>query len=323
MYPPQPSQITCTLGLKVALTIDEATDTLTRAIDEGLLKVSPIRKRLTEEALTGAEELISCRQLHFTYPTRVEALRGIDLKICEGEFAAIVGPNGSGKSTLAKILCGLLTPTKGTVTIKGQPEQCYHRKDLAQLVSYVFQNPDHQLFNQTVWEEVAFGPRILGLPADVVNERVKESVLSMELNGLEDEHPLFLSKGERRRLALASILALRPRILIVDEPTTGQDYRTNSKIMELLKSLGRKGYTILLITHAIPVVAANVRRLIVICGGRILADGEPRKVLDDAEVVEKARLTVPTVKRIAERLSERGIPRDVLTVRELLENLST
>jgi len=321
VFPPQPSQITCSLGLKPSLTEEEAENTLREAIVKGNLR---IRKPPEESAIVSIDrvELVALDGVHFSYPNGVEALNGIDLKIFEGDFIALVGPNGSGKSTLAKILCGLLSPKAGQVKIEGKPISKFHRRDLARLVSYVFQNPDHQLFNQTVKEEVAFAPKILGISEDEVEERTDESISEMELNGLENEHPLFLSKGERRRLALASILSLKPKMLIIDEPTTGQDYRTNSKIMALLRNLNRKGFTILLITHALPIVSSNVSRLLVMYMGKILKDGAPRVVLDDDEVVKKARLIVPTAKRIAESLSGYGIPRNALTADELLQYLT-
>jgi len=322
VFPPQPSQITCSLGLKPSLTEEEAENTLREAIVKGNLKIRKPPEESTTGSIYGMKELAKFDGVHFSYPNGVEALRGVDLKIFEGDFIALVGPNGSGKSTLAKILCGLLSPTAGQVNIEGEPISKFYRRDLAKLVSYVFQNPDHQLFNQTVKEEVAFAPRILGISEGEVKERTDESISDMELNGLENEHPLFLSKGERRRLALASILSLKPKMLIIDEPTTGQDYRTNSKIMALLSNLNKKGFTILLITHALPIVSSNVCRLLVMYMGRILKDGAPREVLDDDEVVKKARLMVPTAKRIAESLSDYGIPRNVLTADELLQYLT-
>ncbi|MEM3018136.1 MAG: energy-coupling factor transporter ATPase [Candidatus Bathyarchaeia archaeon] len=320
--PPHPCRITCALGLKPSLTELEAERTLKEAITKGYVKVREVIEEPPREPRCGMKELASLDRVYFSYPNGAEALKGVDLKIYEGDFIALVGPNGSGKSTLAKILCGLLPPTAGQVKIEGKPISRFHRRDLAKLVSYVFQNPDHQLFNQTVRDEVAFAPRILDLPEDEVTERTSESISAMELNGLEDEHPLFLSKGERRRLALASILSLKPKMLIIDEPTTGQDYRTNSRIMALLRNLNRSGYTILLITHALSIVSMVVDRLLVMHMGRILKDGTPKEVLDDDEVVKKARLIVPTAKRIAERLSSYGVSKDVLTVEELLKQLA-
>ena len=322
IFPPQPSRITCALGLKPSLTEEEAEKTLIEAIAKGYLKIRKIIEESPTEPMRGMKELASFDGVHFSYPNGAEALKGVDLKIFEGDFIALVGPNGSGKSTLAKILCGLLSPTAGQVKIDGKPISKFRRKDLAKLVSYVFQNPDHQLFNQTVREEVAFAPEMLDVSEGEVRERTSESISAMELNGLENEHPLFLSKGERRRLALASILSLKPKMLIIDEPTTGQDFRTNSRIMALLRNLNKSGFTVLLITHALPIVSAIVGRLLVMHMGRILKDGTPREVLDDEEVIKKARLIVPTAKRIAESLSCYGVSKDALTAEELLKYLT-
>jgi ABC-type cobalt transport system, ATPase component len=167
--------------------------------------------------------VVSARDVWYTYPGGVEALRGVSLELRRGELAALMGPNGSGKTTLAKVLAGLLKPSRGEVRMMGRSIAEYSRLELSSLVGYVYQNPQHQLFCQSVFEEVAFGLRLRGVKGGELERRVAEALRFFGLEELRDEHPFFLSKGEKRRLALASVYALRPELLIVDEPTTGQD----------------------------------------------------------------------------------------------------
>jgi energy-coupling factor transporter ATP-binding protein EcfA2 len=171
-------------------------------------------------------------------------------------------------------------------------------RELGRLVGYVFQNPDHQIFADTVRDEVAFGPRNFGVPADEVTRRVADALAAVELEGYEDEDPFSLTKGERQRVAVASTLALRPRVLILDEPTTGLDYRQNRGMMELLQRLNAAGHTIIIVTHAMWVAAEYARRAIVLSRGRVLLDCPMREAMGQADALAAARLVPPQAVRL-------------------------
>ena len=185
-------------------------------------------------------------------------------------------------------------------------------------MGYVFQNPDHQLFNQTVWDEVAFGLKLRGISGSELETRVEKVLKMVGLLELAKEHPFFLSKGERRRLALASIIALEPKVLIVDEPTTGQDRGFSYRILSLLDDLRNRGMSVIVITHSIPQLVKYADRLVVLKNGVILADGEPRRILANDSLVEEAKLIKPQITIFMQKL---GSKHPVLTVEEALEIL--
>jgi energy-coupling factor transport system ATP-binding protein len=241
----------------------------------------------------GGEVVVSARDVWYTYPGGVEALRGVSLELRRGELAALMGPNGSGKTTLAKVLAGLLKPSRGEVRVLGRPVAEYSRLELSSLVGYVYQNPQHQLFCQSVFEEVAFGLKLRGVKGEELERRVGEALRFFKLEELRDEHPFFLSKGEKRRLALASVYALRPELLIVDEPTTGQDRRFGEQLMEILRRLADSGKSVLVITHSVDLALKYADRLIAMSRGRVIADAHPLDVLSDAGVVREAKLKRP------------------------------
>ncbi|MHA1838557.1 MAG: ABC transporter ATP-binding protein, partial [Candidatus Ranarchaeia archaeon] len=197
--------------------------------------------------LDGTALIIS--NLSFRYPDGTLAIRNIDLRINQGEYVAIIGQNGSGKTTLVKNCVGFLRPTTGNVKLFGVDTAKVNTAQIASVISYVYQNPDYQLFTNSVWAECAFGPRNLGLPEEEINNRVDKALKAVGLHNIQDEHPFFLSKGQRQRLAVASILTMDPEIIIVDEPTTGQDRRQSKAIMNLLDSLHKQGKTVIVITH--------------------------------------------------------------------------
>jgi energy-coupling factor transport system ATP-binding protein len=252
--------------------------------------------------------------VHYRYPLGVEALKGVDLEIKEGEFVAIIGQNGSGKTTLVKQFNGLLRPTSGRVEVFGRDVGELSPRERAEMVGYVFQNPDHQIFASTVFDEVAFGPRNFGLSEKEVRENVEEALAAVNLIGYEDEDPFLLTKGERQRVAVASVLAVKPRVLILDEPTTGLDYLQQRSMMEMVCSLNRKGHTILIVTHSMPTVAHYAHRTIVLDGGKVLMDDTTRKVFARERELEEVFLRPPQIVRFGNRL---GIT--PLTVDEMLE----
>lgn len=270
----------------------------------------------------AATKLIEVSDLVFEYPDGTLALRNISLDIFENQFIALIGQNGSGKTTLAKCLNGLLKPTSGRVLIDGlDTRDRGTTKKLVTRVGYVFQNPDHQLFNNTIYKEIAYGPRNLGLSEKEVEERVKEAarVCGVE-ESLFTEHPFFLTKGLRQRVAIASILAMRPQTIIVDEPTTGQDLRQSIEVMNFLTQLWEhEKHTIIIITHEMPIVAQYAQRCVVLAQGQILMDGSTRDVFAQPEMLEKTFVKPPQITRLAQALDHPKIPKNVLSVPELFD----
>jgi cobalt transport protein ATP-binding subunit len=246
-----------------------------------------------------------------------EILRGVSLRINRGDFVALVGQNGAGKTTLAKHFNGLLRPSAGTVRVLGMDTRGASLADLARSVGYVYQNPDHQIFAQRVRSEVAFGPRNLGLPVAEVETRVDQALGLVGLSEYADAFAFSLGRGQRQKLAVASVLAMEPSILVVDEPTTGLDKPGARGILDLLSRWNRDGRTIVVITHDMTLVAERVPRTIVVNEGRILADGPTRQVLSDAMLLRQAYLRPPQITRIAQRLTAFGISPEAMTVAEL------
>ena len=242
----------------------------------------------------------------YSYEDGTVALQGVDLTLHRGEILALLGPNGSGKSTLAKILAGIYRPTRGRVLVQGQ--DLASRKVRARLpasVGYVFQNPDHQLFRRKVSDEVEYGLINLGIePA----QRRKAVDAALEVAGLTqyaNEDPLFLGKGQRQRLAVAAVLAMGPEIVIVDEPTTGQDYNMVKGIMSLLRDLHRQGKTILVITHDMSLVAEHCQRVVTFRDGKRVFTGTPAELFQDEVTLNRAGLRPPPAAALSVRLREK------------------
>ena len=260
---------------------------------------------------------LKAERIRYIYPTyHIEALRGIDLSILEGEFIALLGQNGSGKTTLAKHFNGLLKPVSGRMLVQGRPTTDYNHRELARLVGYVFQNPDHQIFAKTVREEVGFGLKILGENPKTIEKRVAEALETVGLQGYEDKVPFTLTKGERQRVAVASVLAAQPQVIILDEPTTGLDYRHQRNIMDMLKRLNRYGHTVIIITHSMWVAAEYSDRTIVLKDGFILSDGPTRAVFADESNLAEASLCPPSIVRLSNWLGTQA-----LTVGQMVEEL--
>ena len=265
----------------------------------------------------GRPVILELRDVDYIYPTRaVEALKGINLQIREGEFLALVGQNGSGKTTLAKHLNGLLKPTRGEVLFRGRPLQEIRRTEMARHVGYVFQNPDHQIFSNTVREEVGFGLRMAGMEPKAVEERVAEALAVVGLSGYEDEVPFTLTKGERQRVAVASVLAAQPQVIILDEPTTGLDYRHQRSMMEMLRDLHRRGHTVIIITHSMWVAAEYAERVVVMKDGQILLDAPTRAAFAQEPILAEASLRPPPLLRLGNWLGTSG-----LTLEAMVEEL--
>lgn len=259
---------------------------------------------------------IQLSQVSFVYPSGVKALEGVDLAIQPGEVVAIVGENGAGKTTLVKMLNGLLKPTQGKVQIGDWDTAEHTTAELAQRVAFLFQNPDDQLFERTVEREVAFGPRNLGLRGAEVKRRVRSA---LELAGLAKRaqaHPYDLPQTERKLLALAATIAMQTPVMVLDEPTIGQDVRGRERIGRILKELRKAGRTLVLITHDVDFCAEHCERVVAMADGKILADGRTADVLAQNEILKQASVTGPQLMRLAQSLRMKAKP---LTTKEFVE----
>lgn len=261
--------------------------------------------------------LIEIRGLTHRYPGHIDALANIDLIINQGEMVALIGENGAGKTTLAKHLNGLLRPTRGRVIVAGMDTARTAVARLSRTVGYVFQNPDHQIFHETVATEVAFGLHNLGLEAAAVRTRVRRALAAVGLAAHHDACPFHLGRGLRQRVALASVLAMGTDVMVLDEPTTGQDHREAQEIMALVRELNARGHTIIFITHDMSLVALFARRAVVLGHGRVMADGPARDLLCQPELLARTGLEPPMITRLARRCAALGIPGNLMTVREM------
>ena len=245
---------------------------------------------------------VEINDLHFTYPTGLEALRSISLKIESGEQVAIVGQNGAGKTTLVKHLNGLLLPTRGQVFIGDWDTTKHSVAKLAQRVGYVFQNPDEQLFSRNVGAEVAFGPKNLGFDEAKVQSLVSDALALTELSDKTETNPYDLAATWRKMIALASIISMDTDIVIFDEPTTGQDAVNVARIAHVIAELRRRGKTVITITHDIDFCAENFERVIAMAQGKILLDGRANDVLGQEDVLATTYVDPPQITRLAKRL---------------------
>lgn len=296
------------------LTLNQA---LTLIDAQWLIKKRQTRSMPEPDLSSAGPGLIQAENLSFHYPlTEEKALAGVNLTIQEGEFLALLGQNGSGKTTLAKHFNGLFKSSDGSVLVKGKPAGSYGHRDLAGLVGYVFQNPDHQIFARTVEEEVGFGLKIMGMEPKAVKKRIQEVLSVVGLEGCEKKVPFTLTKGERQRVAVASVLISQPRMIVLDEPTTGLDYAHQRNIMELLKTLNQRGHTIVIITHSMWVAAEYARRTVVMKKGVILMDGPTRQVFAQEDKLAEASLSPPPLVQLSNCLGLQALTLEE-TVKEL------
>lgn len=301
---------------RTPITVDEAMEPLGRRVWTVSGASGPAAGPAGEEPA-----LIEFRQVTHQYDTGHKGIDGIDLTVDPGEFVAICGMNGAGKTTLALHVMGLLQPTAGQVLVGGVDTRERTVAQMARTVGLIFQNPNHQLFKGSVRDEVGFAPHNIGWEPDRI-ARASEAVLDLVgLTGLEDRDPDSLSIGQKQRVAVASVLVTEPRILILDEPTTGQDERTLEPFMRLVAELNERGMTVLMITHDMDVALRYASRLLVMSGGRVLLDGTPSEVFAQPRVLQEARLQAPEIWDLVSRL-ELDRPLFVTSVAELVAAVS-
>lgn len=271
------------------------------------------------QATADAPPAVALQDVSFSYTPSAVALTGVTLAIPKGQFVGLVGQNGSGKSTLARHLNGLLRAQSGVVTIDGQAVGHRPVGELARTVGYVFQNPDHQIFAPTVREEIAFGPRNLGLRDAPLEQRVEDALRAFDLQAVSSTPPAVLGYGLRRLVTIAAVWAMQPAIWVLDEPTTGLDARYTDLLLARLRTLHRAGHTILLITHDLRLVAEAVQRVVVLHQGRVALDGATPDVLANAEVLATVGLRPPPVVRLSALLAPCGFPHPTLTVEQFVQ----
>src|SRR4030065_2513664 len=265
--------------------------------------------------------MIVVEGVHFTYPGGVEALRGVSLTVKDGEFVAIMGQNGAGKTTLVKHFNGLLKPSKGTVLIDGVETTKTSIAKLSRTVGFVFQNPDHQLFSETVEEEIAFALKNFGFEKETIEDRISWALNLLGLTQYRKTSPFMLSGGERKRVALASVLAWDPEILILDEPTIGQDYQQKENLRQFIIQMQTQGKTVVIVTHDVEFVAECNPRVLLMKEGRIVADGEGKEILTNLDALTESSILLPQVAQIFTQITGLGLPKNVIDIYEATDLL--
>ncbi len=268
---------------------------------------------------------LQTKDLSFTYPDGTEALKKVNITIKKGGRIAIMGPNGAGKSTLFSHFNGLSEPTSGHVEIDGE-KIIFERDELLkvrQKVGIVFQDPNDQLFAPTVKEDVAFGPMNLGLDYDEVNSRITEALELVGMSGFEDKTPHHLSGGQQKRVAIAGIVAMKPEIMILDEPTAGLDPEGVDKVLNILNNLNKEGISIVISSHDIEMVNHFADKIYVLYNGEIIASGDKHQIFSDKELLKKAHLKAPITTEILYKLKEKGLNVDTekISIDETVEEI--
>jgi energy-coupling factor transport system ATP-binding protein len=285
----------------VPLTVQEVVDDLALERPHGASPVAPV----SPPASFAANPLIAISHLTYVYPNGTRALDDVSLSCGAGEFLAIIGENGAGKTTLAKHLIGLLPPGPGTVIVAGRDVAQLTVAQASRSVGYLFQDPDYQIFNGSVFDEVAFGLRARKLARAEIEDRVMTALRRLKLDRLRGEHPYTLSRGQRQRLALASTWVLQPPILLVDEPSTGLDYREAADLMSLLEDFRAGGGTVLIITHDLELVFEYALRVVVMRQGAVRLDLPTARVQERFEEVSAAGVHLPQFMHLVAAL---GLP---------------
>ncbi|BDF80215.1 energy-coupling factor ABC transporter ATP-binding protein [Methanobrevibacter smithii] len=252
---------------------------------------------------------LSTENLSFTYPDGTQALKNINIEIEKGEKVAIIGPNGAGKSTLFSHFNGLTEPTSGCVKIEDKPIS-FEKDELLkvrQKVGIVFQDPNDQLFAPTVKEDIAFGPMNLGLSYDEVEKRVEDALKMVGMENYEDKTPHHLSGGQQKRIAIAGIIAMKPELMILDEPTAGLDPDGVEKVLNIMNQLNEEGMTLIISSHDIDMISKYADKIFVLYNGEIIESGNKNKIFSDMELLKKAHLRTPITTEILYNLKESGL----------------
>ena len=268
---------------------------------------------------------LSIKNLSYTYPDGTHALKNVSMEILKGQKVAIMGPNGAGKSTLFSHFNGLTEPKSGYLEIDGKKME-YDKKTLLEIrqkVGIVFQDPNDQLFAPTVKEDVAFGPMNLGLSYEEVEKRVDEALTLVGMEKFKDKTPHHLSGGQQKRVAIAGIIAMKPEIMILDEPTAGLDPQGVDKVLDILNNLNKEGMTIVISSHDIEMVNGFAEKIFVLNEGEILASGDKNEIFSNKELLKEAHLKAPITTEILYRLKEKGFDVDTtkININEVVDEI--
>jgi len=266
--------------------------------------------------------MIIVKNLHHIYPGEIRALKGVSLRIKDGEFVAIMGENGAGKTTLVKHLNKLLSPTKGKVIIDNEDLAKHSVASISRKVGFVFQNPSNQLFCRTVEEEIEFGLKNFGFKQKEIKKTVEVVLKKLNLCRFKKNSPFELSEGERKKIAIACAISWNPSTLIFDEPTIAQDYEQKSVLQKIIKQLLKEKKTIIMVTHDIEFVAELKPRVILMSNGFIVGDGPAEKILTNKKLIEKSSLIMPHIAQVFDTIRDKRIKRRIVNVVDADQELS-
>jgi energy-coupling factor transport system ATP-binding protein len=311
LNPPEPAELFHDLGLR--------SKPLPMTVEEALERMPALRnfRKPSEEEANTREAAVEVEDLWFAYPGGDWVLKGVNLTVRSGEMIGLIGQNGSGKTTLAQTIMGILKPRRGRIRLFGKDVTSQDLMERAVTVGYVFQNPDYQIFTKSVYEEIAYGLRARGMGEEEVRKRVEEVARMVGLSALLDEDPFFLPKAHRQRVAVASVLALNPKVVILDEPSTGLSPGETRALMDLARELNRRGTTFIIITHEMWVVAEYCNKVVLMSDGNVVLDAPTRKAFSMGDFIRKYEIEPPAVTEISRRL----LGTTYLTVREFVESV--
>jgi energy-coupling factor transport system ATP-binding protein len=305
---------------EVPVDLDQAEETLRQLlVDENVHRVEMPSDYGQEYERENGESIVKVTNLHHTYQPDVRALRGVDLNIYNGEILGIIGQNGSGKTTMARHLVGLLKPSNkdAVVQVLGKNVTKLRFPQIIKMINYVFQNPDDQIFADTVWDEIAFAPQMMGYSEEEIKPLVEEALETFNLTGHEKNYTMSLPEDLKTYLAIACVFPLKPKILLIDEPTTGLDTRGETLMMRSLETLRNAGHTIVIITHNMKTIAKYCDRVIAMTNGQVYMTGTPRRLFAEPERLLEAEIRPPQITQLGQRLQDMGFPKTVLTVNEM------
>jgi len=270
----------------------------------------------------NTDPVIRIENVDFAYQPGNTVLHHINLTIEAGEFTAIIGNNGSGKTTLMKLILGLLKPTHGRVIVGGVDTRQAKVSDMARRIGFIFQDPNEQLFANSVEEEIVFGLRNLELSDEEIQKRLEETIELFGLEEIREVFPRFLARGDKQKVCIAAIVAMHPQIILLDEPTTGQDHRDSRQIMDLAQTLNEQGITVLLVTHDMPNVARYARRVILLNDGRLIKSAPTADVIADQALMSSCSLVPPQITRLGLALADQGL-RPAMSVPAMVAQMTT
>ncbi len=296
LNPPEPAALFYDLGLR--------SKPLPMTVEDALERMPPLRnfRRPSDEEVNSGEPAVEVEDLWFAYPGGDWVLKGVNLIVRTGDVVGLIGQNGSGKTTLAQTIMGILRPGRGRIRLFGRDVTSQELMERATTVGYVFQNPDYQIFTKSVYDEIAYGLRARGMGEDEVRRKVEEVARMVGLSALLDEDPFFLPKAHRQRVAVASVLALSPRVVILDEPSTGLSPGETRALMDLARELNRKGTTFIIITHEMWVVAEYCNRVVLMSDGNVVLDAPTRKAFSMGDLIRQYEIEPPAITEISRKL---------------------